>query len=322
MLTDLQKKTAQGIIQIYETGSIGKNSYGSVTFDPRDAGRLTFGLHQTTLASGNLYLLMKAYVEAAGAEFAGALKPWLAYFATKNIRCDTDKNLHALLRSTGQDPVMCAVQDDFFERIYWDRAEAAAKAMGLTQPLSFSVVYDSFIHGQWAKIRDVTAINTKLKSVKNITEEKRWIISFVNARRVWLGGSTNSLLAATTYRMDAFKKIIDSDNWSLALPLKVRGVTISEDSFDTPKPIRASADDDTAPRVLLYTNPPMQGVDVAVLKSMLLKAGALTGKTMGNQNIFDAATSAAVKTFQQNNKLKADGIVGPLTLDKIKAKYA
>ena len=48
MLTITQKKTAQAIINIFETGVVLGN-YGQVTLIDGDTGHLTFGRSQTTL---------------------------------------------------------------------------------------------------------------------------------------------------------------------------------------------------------------------------------------------------------------------------------
>jgi chitosanase len=77
MATELQKKTAQAIVNIFETGRL-RGDYGNVTVARNDAGHLTYGRSQTTLASGNLFLLIKAYVEAADAAFAADLQPFLS----------------------------------------------------------------------------------------------------------------------------------------------------------------------------------------------------------------------------------------------------
>src|SRR5690242_6887784 len=50
------KKVAEAIVNIFETGSALGN-YGAVTLIPHDSGHLTYGRSQTTLGSGNLYLL-------------------------------------------------------------------------------------------------------------------------------------------------------------------------------------------------------------------------------------------------------------------------
>ncbi|MBI3444900.1 MAG: chitosanase, partial [Magnetospirillum sp.] len=75
-ISDLQKKTAQAIVNIFETGRV-HGDYGQVTLLAGDSGQLTYGRSQTTLASGNLYLLIKDYCAAAGANLASSLAPYL-----------------------------------------------------------------------------------------------------------------------------------------------------------------------------------------------------------------------------------------------------
>ena len=53
MLTELQKRAAQAIINVFETGD-AQGDYGKVTLMKGDPGHLTYGRSQTTLSSGNL----------------------------------------------------------------------------------------------------------------------------------------------------------------------------------------------------------------------------------------------------------------------------
>ena len=65
MPTPTQKKTAQSIINIFETGS-ALGDYSLVTSIEGDIGHLTYGRSQTALGSGNLHLLLKEYVDNPG----------------------------------------------------------------------------------------------------------------------------------------------------------------------------------------------------------------------------------------------------------------
>src|SRR5215472_16785620 len=116
-LATLQKAAAQAIVNVFETGSI-RGSYGDVTLLHGDSGHLTYGRSQTTLASGNLYLLITAYATAANAHFADQLKPYLARLHQLDLSLDHDSEFRDLLRQAGSDPVMHAVQDEFFDRVY------------------------------------------------------------------------------------------------------------------------------------------------------------------------------------------------------------
>jgi peptidoglycan hydrolase-like protein with peptidoglycan-binding domain len=61
------------------------------------------------------------------------------------------------------------------------------------------------------------------------------------------------------------------------------------------------------------------GSQVANLRNLLRIKGYLTGISL-QEDTFDDATHKAVLAFQKNNKLKQDGIVGEITLSKLKDK--
>ena len=307
MLTDLQKRTAQAIVNIFETGS-ARGHYGSVTLIPGDTGHLTYGRSQTTLGSGNLYLLIKAYCAASGAQFGAALGPFLPRLAAIDIELDTHPDLHLLLRQAGDDPVMQREQDRFFDRIAWTPSVQAAERCGLASALATAVVYDGHIQGAWGTIRDRT--NAAFGEPASIGEQA-WITHYVNTRRHWLGNHPNSALHGTVYRMDAFLALITAGHWHLPLPLTVRGVVISEETLSAPPgpaPVRASAHD-PAVRLLRRQDPLLSGGDVTALQHALVRAGI--GLAVDGQ--FGEGTEAAVKRYQAAQGLTADGIVGPAT---------
>ena len=304
MVTELQKKAAQSIVNILETGR-PRGDYGRVTLLSGDSGHLTYGRSQTTLASGNLYLLIKAYCETAGAEFAIMLSKYLERLADRDTTLDNGTLFHHLLRDAGSDAVMHDVQDKFFDRVYWMPSVQDANAMSISTALGIGVVYDSHVHGSWRRLRNRT--NSTHDSV-NVIGEKAWIQSYVQERRDWLANHSKTILHKTVYRMDAFRQLIDAANWELALPFRVMGALIDEDVLLGTTPIRASAWDEDE-RTLLLRTPNMQGNDVRAVQQALVDAGF----TVSVDGIFGPKTAKVVKQFQQKKNLKADGIVGPAT---------
>jgi chitosanase len=304
MLTDLHRKTAQAIVNIFETGR-AQGDYGKVTLLAGDTGHLTYGRSQTTLASGNLYLLIKAYVAAPGAACAAALSPYLPRIEDIDLGLDRDMAFRALLQDAGGDPVMHDVQDGFFDRVYWQPAIRSADFIGVTTPLGTAVVYDSRIHGSWHRMRDRT-----VERHGKLTDsgEQPWIGRYVTVRRDWLANHSNTLLRKTVYRMDAFRRLIESDAWNLDLPLHVRGVRIDEDVLDGPAEVRASAEV-AEERMLRLRTPFMQGEDVREVQEALANAGI----DVDTDGVFGPATARAVTGFQREGGLTADGIVGAAT---------
>ncbi len=302
MLTELQKRAAQAIVNIFET-SEPQGNYGQVTLMKGDSGHLTYGRSQTTLTSGNLYLLIKAYCDAADADFAGTLEHYLSRMLRKDTTLDNDTALRALLTKAGDDPVMQDVQDQFFDRVYWEPSLVAAEGLGIVTALGVAVVYDSIVHGSWRAMRDKTL--TDYGTVKQLGE-RNWIAQYVGVRRHWLANHKTPILRKTVYRMDALFDLVQQSYWDLNLPFHVRGIRVDEGALKPVLP-RASAQEDE--RVLFLQTPNLRGDDVKEIQEALIKKGY----QLKIDSIFGEKTETVVKQFQGRAKLKADGIVGPAT---------
>jgi chitosanase len=306
MISELQKKAAQAIVNIFETGRV-RGNYGSVTLLAGDTGHLTYGRSQTTLASGNLYLLIKAYCGEEGAEFAAELRGYLDPLANRDTVLDHDMEFRACLSRAGNDPVMHYVQNQFFDRVYWEPSLRAANGMGIGTALGSAVVYDSHVHGSWKRIRDLT--DSDHGSANSVGEES-WISEYVSRRKNWLEHHDNPLLRRTIYRMDAFRQLIDGGNWDLSLPFRVRGVEIHEAALLEGTAVRVSAvQDEDAERILRLESRPVKGEDVREVQQALSKANF----PVEVDGVFGSKTENAVKDFQKSRQLVPDGIVGPAT---------
>lgn len=307
-MTIEQKNTAEAIVNVFETGKV-KGRYNAVTVLQGDAGHLSYGRSQASLGSGSLYLLLRDYTNEAGAQFAGRLRPILERFRNKDFSLDTDTEVRALLREAGDDPVMQRVQDEFFDRMYWQRASNAAESCGLSLPLCTTIVYDSFIHGSFQRIREL--VNGGRPASAAFSQED-WAHAYVQARKNWLS-SGSPLLQRTVYRMEAFENLMDvQKKWQLELPLTVRGVAIQLADVapvaETFEPARVGEEGAEYP-VLELTKPYTRSDHVGKLQA------ALSGKgfRIDADNVFGPYTEVLVKQFQKSRGLKPDGIVGPVT---------
>ncbi len=226
-LTPLQKNTAQAIVNIFETGR-PSGDYARVSVLAGDAGHLSYGRSQVSLASGMLGELLTEYAGAPGAAYGVPIERFLPRARTRDLTLDHDLNFHALLHRAGSDPVMRQVQDSFFDRLYWEPAEKAAGKYGIATALGRTVVYDSFIQGGFQRIAGAVPR----------AQEQKWIADYLAARRRYLLASRPPL-PATAYRTVTLAQMIQLSNWNLALPLTVHGVYLSAALLMPPQTLAA-----------------------------------------------------------------------------------
>lgn len=295
MLSDLQKKTAVAIVNIFESGRV-LGDYSALATIRGDTGHLSYGRSQVTLGSGNLFRLIQVYCGTPGAAFATQLSGYLQRLEQRDFTLDTDADFRGLLQQAGRDPVMHTVQDDYFNANYWSPAALSASGIGISTALGTSVVYDSHVQGAW----DIMRVRTTAQfGPPNVAGENAWVSDYVNTRRGWLATNTNPALRPTVYRMDSFLSLIQDSRWDLALPIVVRGIAIDENALGT-------AD---SKRTLRLVTPPMTGDDVRALQQALVAVGV----NLSVDGVFGPGTDAAVRQFQKQQGLAADGIVGAAT---------
>ena len=299
MLTATQKKTAEAIVNIFETGEVLGN-YGQVTLIAGDTGHLTFGRSQTTLGSGNLNKLMQRYCANSGAGFGTRLASYLPRFAACDLKLDKELNLHNLLRASADDNVMRDTQDTFFDETYWQPAAQTAERLKIISPLGVAVVYDSFVHGSWKLMRNRTT--QQVGDISSV-DEQRWIAAYIAIRRAWLAENTRADLRATVYRMDTFQRLIDQGYWGLELPLVVRGQEISSVTLSaTPRGCYDGPQPGTRPLVL--QSPLQRGLDVRLLQLGLSDRG-MDVKADG---IFGQTSQQLIKKYQSAHGLPVTGV--------------
>ncbi len=298
MLTATQSRTAQSIVNLFETSEV-LGDYGKVTLIPGDTGRLTFGRSQTTLGSGNLHGLLQRYCATGGARFGARLTPWLPGIEAREKRIDTDAKLHNLLRASADDPVMRDVQDAFFDEVYWRPAVRAAAREGIASALGPAGVYDGFVQGSWKAMRDRTAAQVGDVAAAG---ERRWVATYVATRHAWLANHSRADLRATAYRMDAFQRLIDQGYWNLELPLVVRDEEISlatlaglpPGCFDGPQP---------GTRPLALQSPMQRGLDVRLVQLGLSERGV----DVKADGIFGQTLQRRLREYQSANGLPVTG---------------
>lgn len=301
-LSRQQIQTIEAIVNIYETGAV-LGRYDQVTVLKGDTGGLTYGRSQTTLMSGNLYDLLKHYVDAALDAAQPGLPRFLPACERRDASLNTNVYMHNLLRAAADQKLMRDTQNSFFDHAYWERAEKAWTGLGCKTALGAAIIYDSYIQGYFGPLRDKTT--DAIGGLPDKVGEQAWMSQYVKTRKTWLATNPNTLLHKTVYRMDAFQALIAADKWSLALPLEVRGLTIDQAALAAEPP---GVYDGPAPgsRTLIAARPWPTGHDVRLLQTALSdpKHGGAEIKADG---VYGPGTAGHVKTYQKAQDLTEDG---------------
>jgi chitosanase len=217
------------IVRFFETSKITGADYSAIALlpdGPNKRVQVTYGASQTT-EYGNLKNLLIRYVDSKG-KYAEAIKPFLSNMGDPRYpSLASVPSFIRLLRDAGTDPVMQIVQDIFFNEFYFQPAFKWAQSRGFMFPLSYLVIYDSFVHS--GGILTFLQNRFKEKVPSSGGREKVWIEDYVKVRDAWLEGHMNKILRKTDYRTDSFYNAIQKSNWRLNMPFEV--VNYSAPSF-------------------------------------------------------------------------------------------
>jgi chitosanase len=224
-LTPDQKRICEQVINVFETGR-PQGVYSAITVlrdGPHKMRQVTYGRSQTT-EYGNLHELLEMYVDAAGS-YGDQLRPFIERIGVTPLA--DDQQFKQLLRDAGKnDPVMRQVQDEFFDKRYFQPAMAWADNNGFTLPLSALVIYDSFIHS--GSILGFLRKRFPEMPPSRGGNEKNWISEYVDTRQNWLATADNKVLNGTVYRTKCFRNEIARENWDLGqVPITANGVDVT-----------------------------------------------------------------------------------------------
>jgi chitosanase len=298
-LTETQARTIQAIVNLFETSHV-LGDYGQVTVLDGDTGHLTFGRSQTTLGSGNLHRLLQRYCTNAGARFGRRLTVVLSHTEARDAVLDRDLKLHNVLRASADDPVMRDTQNEFFDEVYFRPAVKAGNRYGISEPLGIAVVYDSFVHGSWTRIRD------RVDGTPQSRGERVWVKDYVEARRSWLATHSRADLRATVYRTEALGRLIDLGAWGLELPLVVRGREISTTTLSGIPPGAFDGPQPGTRELAFQTSAPLfRGLDVRLVQLALSERGA----DIRTDGVFGRSSANCVANLQRAIGLPITSVV-------------
>jgi chitosanase len=225
------KDLIEHILNEEETGSV-TGDYGEVCtyLDGHDGTRqITYGRSQTT-EQGNLKDLIALYVSKGGL-YASFFTSYVPVIGKAPLAADAA--FKQTLRLAGNDPIMRAAEDQFFDTDYFTPALKWASAYGFTLALSMLVIYDSFIQSGGV----LNFLRARFEEVPPSAggDEKVWITEYADVRHNWLrlyddpaNPAKSALIRASCYRTGDLKRAIQAGNWDLSQrPFIANGAEVS-----------------------------------------------------------------------------------------------
>lgn len=268
------RETIFAITSVFESGSPDGNPSAYQTYD---AGIISYGKHQATLASGALYRVLDAYFGRSSSATSQALKnEYASRVAKKDGTLRNDGRIKQLLLDAAKESAMSMAQDDVFDQDYYQPATILAQQNNIQTPLGLSCLYDTKIQG--GVTGRIAETNDKVGKIGSGVNEPTWIATFLNAREAWLNGLADkadakgdtanaNALRTSTYRVTELRNLLIAGNLALTGTFVVRGQQIQG--------IDMSADDKKAATKELETGmnvnpdaPHSDPVDSGELKGM------------------------------------------------------
>ena len=120
-------------------------SYQTCQID--DAGILSYGRFQFTLASGVLGRIVEHYTENSSSQIAASLGEYRSRIASRDAQLRHEPRLHDLLAAAGREPEMRQIQDDEARSNYWEPTRRIAVVpRHLKTPLAQALLFDISIN--------------------------------------------------------------------------------------------------------------------------------------------------------------------------------
>ncbi|MFQ5437052.1 MAG: chitosanase, partial [Anaerolineae bacterium] len=233
------RDTIWAVTSIFESGKPEGNPAAYQTYD---AGIISYGKHQATLASGTLHQVMLAYFERSDTAVSQTLQTEYAdRIAQRDQSLRTDERLKELLLAAAEEPAMSQAQDGVFDGRFYQPAVKQAKAHNLSAPLGLACLYDTQIQGGLFIV--LPRVVEKLGGIvgesgnEGLIDETAFIAAFLDEREARLlrladqfeanGNTANAqALRISTFRVTEYRKLLDAGNLALAGTLNIRGQSV------------------------------------------------------------------------------------------------
>jgi hypothetical protein len=195
---------------------------GYATYQTYDAGIISYGRFQFTLAAGSFITVINRYLERSNSPAANELRGYMPRINGKDEGLRQDTRLKELCIGAASDPVMQQIQDEVaVEGYYQPVLELSILPRGLTLPLTYALIFDTAInHGKYnhliPKTEEVLGVPSKSRVGSNGVSETQFTTTLASLRRDNLYALAEKLkLPGLRKRGDFWVGIVGAGDWNL-----------------------------------------------------------------------------------------------------------
>jgi hypothetical protein len=196
---------------------------GYATYQTYDAGIISYGRFQFTLAAGSFITVLTRYLERAAANpTVDGLQAYMPRITAKDQSLRQDASLKMLCQQAAQDPIMQAVQDEVATEGYWQTViDLSITPRNIQSPMGYALLFDMSIqHGRFNHIIPgaETALNLPPKSRlgENGTSEQTFIRKVAELRLENLNALAKKLnLPGMARRGEFWVNLVALGDWNL-----------------------------------------------------------------------------------------------------------
>jgi chitosanase len=226
-----EKRIMYALTNLFESGKTF-TSYAIIEI-LNDGRGYTAGKSGFTTATGDAYLVVKRYSELHPNNILAKYLPRLQELAT--LESDSLQGLDGFSEAwqrAALNPLFRQAQDEITDELYYIPAMQIADLISIKYALTRAFIYDTIIqHGNGNDPDGLKALITKATQITggdpdDGISEKIWLSTLLNVRQDTLQNAsdpkTRAVWADSAYRVNIYRKILETDNFNLNTPITIR----------------------------------------------------------------------------------------------------
>lgn len=195
---------------------------GYAAYNNYDAGIVSYGLIQFTLAAGSLGTVIEKYLNASQSETAKALQAYKARVQQRDPALRNDGRFKELLIAAASEPEMQKAQDEVATIKYWNAVMSGyIEPRGLKTPLAWALLFDMGVnfgtgHGFVRLAEEQLGVPKRSRPGENGITEEQLITRVAELRKKSHDTQAErDNLPGLKVRGDFWMKLIRQGDWAL-----------------------------------------------------------------------------------------------------------